>query len=54
MGFVDDDQIPPSTFQIMPILAITLQGINRDDGAVVIVEGVVVSGNVAPNSLNSS
>jgi hypothetical protein len=50
---VDDDQIPPGVFQIVTILAVALEGIDRDDGPVVIVEGVVVGRDLATDALDA-
>ena len=53
MGFVDDDQIPPGAFQVVAVLAVALQGIDRDDGAVVVVKGIVIGWDIATNALNT-
>ncbi|MCY1294429.1 hypothetical protein D9M70_437220 [compost metagenome] len=54
MGLVDDDQVPPGLFQVVAVLAVTLEGIDRDDGPVVVVERVVIGWNVAADALNAS
>jgi hypothetical protein len=50
---VDDDQIPPGVFQIVTVLAVALEGIDRDDGAVVVVEWVVVGRDLATDALDA-
>src|SRR5712691_1675517 len=42
---IDDDDVPPGVLKIVAILKIILQGVDRDDAAVEIIERVVVAGN---------
>ena len=42
MALIDDDDIPPGVFQIVAVLQIALEGVDRDDAAVEVVERVVV------------
>ena len=42
VGLIQDDQVPPGAFQVAAVLAVALEGIDRDDGAVVVVERIVV------------
>ena len=53
MGFINDDEIPPGLFQVVPVLAVAFEGIDRDDGAVEIVEWVVVGRDLAPDALDA-
>ena len=53
VGLVDDDEVPPGLFQIMAVFAVALERIDRDDGAVEVVEGIVVGRNVAANALDA-
>ncbi|MOA35510.1 hypothetical protein D3C78_1569650 [compost metagenome] len=53
VSLVDDDQIPPGLFQVVAVFAVTLERIDRDDGAVVVVERVMVYRDIAANALDS-
>ena len=47
VGFVDDDDVPVALFQMDAEIAFLLQGVDGDDGLVVVVERVGVGGNAA-------
>ena len=53
VGFVDDDDVPPSVFEVGAVFAVLLQGIDRDDRPVVVVEGIVVGRDVAADALEA-
>ena len=42
MAFIDDDDIPPRVFEIVAVLQIALEGVDRNDAAIEVVERVVV------------
>ena len=42
VGLIQDDQVPPGAFQVAAVLAVALEGIDRDDGSIVVIEGIVV------------
>jgi hypothetical protein len=50
MGLVDDDDVPPRALQIVAVFEVALQGVDRDDGLVVVVERVMVGGNAAAHA----
>ena len=50
---VNDDHVPIGLLQVGPVLGVLLQGVNRDDGFVVVVEGVVVRGDAAADALDA-
>ena len=50
---VNDDHVPPGFFEVGPVLGVPLQGVDRDDGLVVVVEGVVVRGDAAADALDA-
>ena len=51
VALINDDDVPPGVLQVIPVLKVVLEGIDRDDGAVVIVERVVIAGNVVAHPL---
>ena len=51
MALIDNDDVPPSVLQIVPVLKVVLESVNRNNRAVVIIEGVVVAGDAVPDSL---
>ena len=51
MALIDNDDVPPSVLQIVPVFEVVLEGVNRNNGAVVKIEGVVVTGDAVPDSL---
>lgn len=54
VGLVDDDEIPPGAFQVVAVFAVALERIDRDDGAVVLAERVVVGRYLAADALDAS
>ena len=44
VALVDDDDVPPGVLQIVAVLEVALERIDRDDAAVEVVERVVVAG----------
>ena len=53
VGFVDDDDVPPGVFEVGAVFAVLLQGVDRDDGPVVVVERIVVRRDVAADALEA-
>jgi hypothetical protein len=53
VALIDDDDVPPGVFQIIPVLKIVLERIDRDDGAVVVVERVVIAGDAVAHPLQA-
>jgi hypothetical protein len=51
VALIDDDDVPPGVFQIIAVLEIVLERIDRDDRAVVVVERVVIAGDAVAHSL---
>ena len=54
VALVDDDDVPPGVLQVVPVLQIGLEGIDRDDGPIVKVKGVVVAGDGVADPLQSN
>ena len=52
MGLVDDDQVPPGFFQGDPVLFVVLQGVDRDDRLVELVERILVERDMGPDLLD--
>ena len=50
---VDDDHVPIRILQVGAVFGVLLQGVDGDDGFVVVVERIVVAGNVAPHPLDA-
>jgi hypothetical protein len=44
VAFVDDDDVPPGVLEVVAVLEVALEGVNRDDASVEVVEWVVVRG----------
>jgi hypothetical protein len=53
MGLINDDEIPPRALEVVPVLAVTLQRIDRDDRPIVVAERVVVGRDLSANSLDT-
>ena len=51
MGLVDDDHVPACLLQIGAVLRVLLEGVDGDDGLVVVVERVVVGRDAAAHAL---
>ena len=50
---VDHDDVPVRLFQVRAVLGVLLQGVDRDDRLVVVVEGVVAGRDPAPHALDA-
>ena len=51
MGFVDDDNVPVGLFQMPTVFVVLLESVDGNDRLVVIVERVLVAGNVVTYAL---
>ena len=49
VALINDDDVPPGVLEVIPVLKVVLEGIDRDDAAVEVVERVVIAGNVVAN-----
>jgi hypothetical protein len=50
VALVDDDDVPPGVLQVIAILQIALEGVDRDDAAVEVIEWVVVGWNAVAHA----
>ena len=51
MSFVNDDNIPVGSFEEVAVFAILFDCVDGDDGLVVVVEGVVIGGDLGADTL---
>ncbi|MPN39401.1 hypothetical protein SDC9_186929 [bioreactor metagenome] len=51
MGFINDNDVPPGLFEECPVLHVLLEGVHRNDGPVVMVEGVHAGGKAGVDPL---
>ena len=53
VGLVDDDDVPVRLLQVRAVLGVLLEGVDRDDRLVVVVEGIVAGRDTAAHPLDA-
>ncbi|MNG38263.1 hypothetical protein D3C84_1259020 [compost metagenome] len=51
MALIDDDDVPPGLLEVVSILQAGLECIDRNDGAVVVIERIVVGRDTVTHTL---
>ena len=53
MALVDDDDVPPRAIEVVAVLKVLLERVHRNDGAIEVVERVVVRGDDVADTLQT-